>query len=782
MIQRLFLFLACFFTLPLLAETEMKVSRIEILPQNLPPDYSFNANAILATLQTKVGNRFSQTEFDSDLKNLSKEYDRIEPIVTKRDDSLFISLKLWLKPKIRSIQFQGNCKVDTSTLEGEIEIKKGETFERDKFVAGFNKVKTLYLKKGYFEAELSYNLQETLNGEIDIFVCINEGKAGYILKVLFEGLDPCEEDDIYDLMLTKKYFFFLSWYNGRGIYHPEMIEHDKTIILNYLQNKGYADATVEIKTRETSARNRVVLMVCVDKGPYYSIGNVTFTGNTIFCNDTIIPLVQLGPGSPYSPECIRNTISSIRDKYGNCGYIDASVDVELNLHEDSPCYDIALTIDEGRQYHVGMIHVFGNRCTETRVILNESLLCPGDVFDTRKIQGTERRICNTGFFKRTNVYAVKNSRDDDDYRDVFIEVEEQDTGNVGLFCGFNSLQNIFGGVELTERNFNAFGLPQVLNKGPCALRGAGEYFHVKADLGKRQTAYILQWTVPYVLDKPWILGFDLEKNNNRMVSRGYEIKTYGGDVHATYLQNDYLKYDYYYRARHTDVSNSHHHQPVLDREAELTGFISAVGATMIYDSSDSPRRPTNGFRSRLMYEIAGLGGNFDFMKFGYANTYYYPLTKHGVLKFRGDINFTHAYGQTDTLGIPLSERYFLGGDCTVRGYKPFIIGPKYRGNQPRGGVSSYLLSEEYQHSLLDCPCIDGFIFVDAGYVSLSEFTVGRPAASVGFGIRAELMRNLPATIGVGFPIHPYEKHKRPDGSTFYINNAQRFFFSFGGQF
>jgi outer membrane protein insertion porin family len=186
-------------------------------------------------------------------------------------------------------------------------------------------------------------------------------------------------------------------------------------------------------------------------------------------------------------------------------------------------------------------------------------------------------------------------------------------------------------------------------------------------------------------------------------------------------------------------------------------------------------------RSRLSYEFAGLGGNFEFMKFGYYNTFYHPVCPRGVLKMRADIQFIHTYGHTHPTTLPLSERLFVGGETTVRGYRNFIIGPKYDTNEPRGGVSCYLISEEYQHNLLKAPCVDAFVFCDAGFLSLSEFTIGRQAASVGFGLRIEVMRDVPITLGMGYPIHPVEK-RTVNGVTQRINNAQRFFFSVGGCF
>lgn len=125
----------------------------------------------------------------------------------------------------------------------------------------------------------------------------------------------------------------------------------------------------------------------------------------------------------------------------------------------------------------------------------------------------------------------------------------------------------------------------------------------------------------------------------------------------------------------------------------------------------------------------------------------------------------------------MSERLYLGGETSIRGYRPFSVGPKLGPNEPKGGLSSYLLSEEYQHNLLETPCLDGFVFMDAGFISFSEFTLGRQVASVGFGIRVELMRNMPIIMGMGWPMHPSQKLQGR-----HLNNAQRFFFAAGGAF
>lgn len=760
----------------------MRIAKIDIVPENLPVETAFDPSTVRARMQSKVGSYFSQSEFDSDLKMLAEEYDQVFPSIEVINNEIYITLDIWFKPAIRAINFNGNERIKSKKLLKTLELETGSVFERDAFIKAFNQLRLLYVKKGYFEAELDYEILPTEDGlGVDIQINICEGRAGKINEIRFCGLDPAEESAVLEEILSKPYNMLLSWYTGRGIYHPEMIEHDRLQIINYFQNQGYADAMVEICTEESSKTNRIDVVITVDKGICYQIGNIVMTGNQIFSSERIYGQFTFGIGSPYSPEQIRSTIRAIHDLYGVCGYIDTNIDVQLAIRDDSPVYDISIIIEEGLQYYVGLIKVFGNRCTQTNVILHESLLCPGEVFDNRKLEKTEIRLGNTGFFSCVNVYAVRSQIEDPCgerlYRDIYIEVEETDTGNLGLFAGFSSLDRIFGGVEITERNFNIAGVASLLSRGPSALRGGGEYAHAKVNIGDRQTSYILSWTKPYFMDSPWIFGIDLEKSDNRALSRGYEIKTYGGTVHGTYILNPFLKYNIYYRARHTNIDVRDKNNPLLVEEGNQTGFISAVGNALIYDSTDHPRRASCGFRSRLGYELAGVGGNYQFMKFSYLNTYYYPFSARGTLKMRGDLQFIKTYGHTDPTDLPLSERLFLGGETTVRGYRPFIIGPKFGNNEPRGGVSSLLLSEEYQHNLLAAPCLDGFVFVDAGYVSLSEFTLGQWSASVGFGIRIEVMRNMPLMFGLGWPIHPKDKINGED-----VDVAQRFFFAIGGCF
>src|SRR5690606_26241336 len=121
-----------------------------------------------------------------------------------------------------------------------------------------------------------------------------------------------------------------------------------------------------------------------------------------------------------------------------------------------------------------LIHIYGNSSTKSNVILRESLLGPGETFDSRKLKATQQRLEGSGYFKNVNVYAVRTADDEelgDTYRDVYIEVEETTTRNISLFAGFSSVDDVFGGLDLTERNFNSRGVPRALTGNLSSLRG-----------------------------------------------------------------------------------------------------------------------------------------------------------------------------------------------------------------------------------------------------------------------------------------------------------------------
>ncbi|PIS01682.1 MAG: outer membrane protein assembly factor BamA [Chlamydiae bacterium CG10_big_fil_rev_8_21_14_0_10_35_9] len=749
------------------------VANIDVTVEYSDPDAIYDTRTILTRLKTRKNEPFSQLNFDQDLKMLSDEYDRIEPYIKVDNDQIYIKLLLWPRPIIHSIQWQGNEQIKTKKLQKELDTKPLSVFNREEFNKKFNKVKEYYIKKGYFESQLSYTIEPIANtNQIDINITIDEGRSGKIKNVSLKGFSSKEKSEIREQIYTKKFNFLSSWLTGTGTYREEVLDQDKMSILNYLHNKGYADAQVDIQIIDDPS-GKVTIEIVAEKGELYKFGDITFEGNTIFTNEEIQKRILISSDSNFSPEQLRETAQSIKDLYGQKGYIETNVYFDTHLSEQEPYYDVSFKIEEGKQYKIGLIRIFGNTQTNDNVILRESLLVPGELFDSRKLKATEMRLQGIGYFKNVNVYAV-NSTDDlslgPNYKDVYIEVEETATGNVSLFLGFSSTDNINGGLELTERNFNIAGFAHLFTQGPSALRGGGEYAHIRVNPGKRQNNYVISWMTPYVRDSLWRLGFELSKTSSQLQSKDYDIDTIGFSVFTSYPLTNYLSVGFKYRFRNAEADVvDKDSRPDKDLFGKNDGIISAASTYLSYDSTNSIYKPKKGLRSNLELEVAGLGGDFRFYKISFINTYYQYLWSKGTLKFRGDLKFIDPYGSQSKYRLSLSERFFLGGEYSVRGYKPYILGPQAASNEPLGGITSALLSAEYCQEVFKI--MDAFAFIDAGSISFDRFSVAKLRAAYGVGVRLELMNRTPIMFGWGFPINPERS-----------SDKRKFFFSMGGQF
>jgi outer membrane protein insertion porin family len=777
------LFTTCLFSAEILQYENLPVEKLEIILHTSVGEVSDNC-AITSRISTKEGSFFSQSSFDEDLKLLAQEFDRLEPVVESHNDKITIILNVWPRPTIGTIDWKTSGIISIRRLERELEIKPGIQFDRKAFNTAFHKIKAYFVRKGYFEAIIDYRLDfDTAANQVNITIDIEEGRSGKIKDILFNNFTDTEQCKILSELVTRKYNLFFSWFDNTGIYNEEIIQHDQLVITNFLQNEGYLDAQAMIEAVECSS-DRIQLIVSAERGERYFANTIGFEGNTVLSDDTINELFKIRPGDPFSIEKLRATIEIIENEYGRLGYIDAIIDFETEPVEGTTLYNVRIKIEEGQQFRVGMIRIFGNTVTQTNVILHETILVPGDIFNIIKMKATEIRLMNIGYFKNVNVYMVKGADASglgSNYRDVYVEVEETTTGNFSMFFGYSSVEELFGGFQLSENNFNYRGFSQIHSKGPQALRGGGESASLTANIGQKSTTYTLSWSKPFFLDTKWTIGVDLAKTSTRYISEEYDLHSTTLNLRGSYRINEFVRMGVHYRIKNGVVAlhnikkeQRHHHHAIeeLRREARIHGLISAVGTSLNYDSTDRFEKATKGFRSGLLAECAGVGGDHAFLSFGYLNSYYFPVGSRLVIKYRADWKFLKPLGNTDYATMPLDERLFLGGDYDVRGYRPYRIGPQYgHSHIPRGGLSMQLYSIEMSRRIWGD--WDLFAFMDAGHLSKKTWEFGHLSTSIGYGMRFKLpIASIPPmTIGMGYPLNAKNR-----------SEVKKFFINFGASF
>lgn len=753
------------------------VSHIDITFQNQAPGEEDETNVVLGKMRTKVGDPYNQETFDGDLKNLLDEYDWVEPTTSVEDGKVHIDLLIKKRPIVTKFSVSG-ASFPSKKIIKEAELQTGMRYERETFYKAINRIRDFYIKKGYFKAEVTYQI-EALPGsnEITINIDIHEGPRGRINKIEFEGFTKEEEKAVLNLMRAKKFNVLTSWLTGTGTIKQEEIDPDIQTIVHYMQNEGYVDAHVTMHIEEIEG-NKLALVVQLSRGEKYYVHDITFEGSTLRTTEELKKASRLQPGEVFSIDKIREAQEKVRELYTQDGYIHTHVDYTLALIPDKPEYDIQFKIEESNQYRVGLVMVTGNYATNKNVIYNNIDIEPGQKFDSRKIQSTQQKLMSTGYFKSVNVYPVKgdeNTYGYSEYCDVMVEVTEAQTGNASLFVGFSSTDQIFGGIDFTENNFSFSGFRNVWTEGPGAFRGGGQLFQLKGTVGSRENGVNISWLNPYMFDTLWRFGVDVEYNQNSIVSKHYSIQTIGSNVTASYPISPFLSYGYRFRVKSSIIDVTGNSPEAAQAQEDNSGTVPGFGIIFGYDSTDVAFKPHRGIRSNFETEFAGLVTrkdkytSFPFVKFLYVNSLYYPVWRKGTLKFRGDFKFIQPLGAGKGIKLPMSERFFLGGEGTVRGYSPGKIGPSFGDNEPKGGISSALFSIEYLQNIFKP--IDVFGFFDAGSIADSQWSIPIPKMSTGVGIRLDIGRQLPFVVGYGYAINPDDKKQ-----------TQPIFFSMAGQF
>ena len=156
------------------------------------------------------------------------------------------------------------------------------------------------------------------------------------------------------------------------------------------------------------------------------------------------------------------------------------------------------------------------------------------------------------------------------------------------------------------------------------------------------------------------------------------------------------------------------------------------GVSLATTRYDTRPRPTDGYRLHLEasggHEAAGSDASFlrAFASAGWVR----GVPAGGRLLARAELG-TMAVDDLDAM--PPSQRFFTGGDGSVRGYEFASLGPVDEGGTVVGGRFLAVGSIEYEHPVRDQ--WSGAVFVDAGNAFDTEYRNDGLKVGVGIGIR-----------------------------------------------
>ncbi len=150
--------------------------------------------------------------------------------------------------------------------------------------------------------------------------------------------------------------------------------------------------------------------------------------------------------------------------------------------------------------------------------------------------------------------------------------------------------------------------------------------------------------------------------------------------------------------------------------------VAEIGGSLIQDKRDDPTNAHKGMYTSLDADFAEsrLGGNKNFVRFLGRNSYYKTIRPNYVLASNTEFGviaaFSLAPGFIPSTYIPLPERFFGGGQSTLRSFPYNQAGPRDpETGFPIGGNALLFHSTELRFPLLG-DNIGGVLFHDLGNV------------------------------------------------------------------
>ncbi len=717
---------------------------------------------ILSWLKVKPGDVYSDVNMvvDRDLKALwdtGKFEDVQASLVPLSNGQVRLVITVKEKPIINSIQFSGNKSISSKDLLDKLDIKPGTPYDEFQAEQLAEKTADFYREKEFYQVVVTPVVQKLDNDKVNLTFDVDEGMKVKVTKITVSGNKAFSEGKIKGFMETKE----AGWFVGGTFKEETFITDLKKILYSYAREgylkakifgmglmdiDGHKEELVKEAVHVDTAKKEMNIHLDVEEGIQYKIAAINIKGNIIFSEDELLGRMDLKKGEILDRLAFEQDMQKIRSAYSEKGYIFADVSPELDYNDEAGLVTITIIIREGTIARVEHILIRGNTITKDKVIRREINIEDGEPFDSRKIQRAQEDIMNLGFFQDVRISTEPGSTPSEQV--LVFEVEERQTGTISLGAGYSSVDQLMGYLQLTQAN----------------LFGNGQSVSLQWELGSLRQSWQMSFTEPWLFDAPVSFGVDVWNINkeNGYNGQGYNLLSQGGDIRFGRRFSDVWKGYLTYKLEsneYTDITTS----DLLAVEGRTD--TSSLTPTLVYDSRDNIFDPNYGMYHRLSVEFAGgvLGGDNNFLKYGFDTSYYIPLIWKLVLALHGEFGYVNGFdygvrSNPDLPDVPVSELYRVGGTDSVRGYSDGSL----QGDPKRNGGQLKLVTNVELHYPIIGP-LKGVAFFDAGNVwsnfrnSEGNDFVEDPSLRKGVGTGVRL--TIPGTVilirfDFGYPLDP----------------------------
>jgi outer membrane protein insertion porin family len=624
-------------------------------------------------------------------------------------------------PVINQVAFEGNRKAKDAQLQAEVQSKARGTLSRPTVQADVQRIIEIYHRTGRFDVTVVPKIIELPNNRVNLVFEISEGAKTGVKEIRFVGAHAFSWGRLKNVIKTTETNWLYGFLQTTDIYDPDRVEADRDLLRRFYLKHGYADVRIVSAVGEYDpARKGFIVIFTIDEGAQYRVGTIDVISNVHALDPASLrDAVKLGSGNVFNADLVQKSVEAMTIEAAKHGYAFANVRPRGNRDFKKKLINLVFVVEEGTRAYIERINIRGNTRTRDYVIRREFDIGEGDPYNRALIDRAERRLKNLNFFKSVKITNEPGSAPDRVIIDV--NVEEKSTGQFSVSGGYSTADGFLAEISIADRN----------------LMGRGEFAKASVTYGQRTRGFDFSFVEPYLLGYRMAGGIDLFARQNLASNYvSYETKTIGGNLRLGFALTEELALQPHYSIYRQEITlpsqfndcslanpapgcygNGEASLAVRKELAAGPVLVSLVGYTLTYNTLDNVNTPTSGLYTSITQDLAGVGGDVNFIRTTAQARTYYELVPDlvGVLKVQG--GHVASWGGKSLRMLD----HFQMGPNLVRGFAPAGLGPRDltpgTTNDALGGSLFWGSSVELQTPLFFLPKEIGIklaTYVDAG--------------------------------------------------------------------
>jgi len=643
---------------------------------------SLSKGTVLSYLPVEIGDDFNDLISDISLQKLY-ETGLFEDIKISQTNGI-VNIVIYESPVIKYFDVKGfkndrvlNEDVLKSTLS-DIKLSSGNLFRKNIFEKFINQLKDEYKASGHYKADIKVKVDKDLQNRIGIEVNIDEGEVARIRSFRLKGNEKFDNDFLLNFFtIGEPDIFFINFFTEKDFFSQFEFDAGLQKIKSHYIASGFLEFEILNSSVQISEnKEEINLLVEIHEGPQYKIRDINFKGDFLnVSEEQIMQLLGISSGQIFKNKDLVSGLQEINNYFGDQGFAFSKINADTNENKDLKEVNITIDINVNDRIYINRIIITGNTRTQDDVIRREINLFEGQQYSKSELDKSISNIKRLAFFKNVD---MKSSRlaDDADKVDIFIEVDENKTGELSIGLSQSNTTGAAFTFGIKERNF--LGTGNVLNAGLINSEAVEEvsFFFSNPDfLGKNHT-------LSY--------GVTSRKVDSKYIDlNSYTLNTLGVNASYGIPISEYAKFNNGFNIETLDLECgpiylSYENSQCSDNSSKLNfSLISSVNENSLNDSMF----PTSGKKNNVRLELGLPLTDFLYYKFDIDHSSYYPVGDNLTLKLGSKLGFIDTYNDKET---PFYRKYFGGGSTSIRGFDLNSLGPKYSNGSVKGGEVSLL--------------------------------------------------------------------------------------------